>query len=102
MKRFQQMLIHGLVDETRSLYNRGDLNLEMPAVRAVGYRQVWDYLEGKIDLEMIAERGVIATRQLARRQLTWLRKEQQTEWFEATDPLLTERVFRHLEDAAKL
>jgi len=92
------MLKLGLVEETRSLYNRGDLDLDKPAIRAVGYRQVWQYLDGKIDLEDTAERAIIATRQLARRQLTWLRKEPNAEWFETTDTLLTDRVIRHLKD----
>ena len=101
-QRFQQMLKLGLVDETLSLYNRGDLDLDKPAIRAVGYRQIWEHLEGKTDVVEMAERAIIATRQLARRQLTWLRKEQNTEWFEATNPLLTDRVIRHLDDVAKL
>jgi tRNA dimethylallyltransferase len=100
-QRFQQMLKLGLVEESRSLYNRGDLDPQLPAIRAVGYRQVWDYLSGKTDYEDMAERAVIATRQLARRQLTWLRKEQHTEWYEATDPRLTNQVMRHLKTVAQ-
>lgn len=72
-RRFQLMLEQGLVDEVRRLYVRGDLHPELPAIRAVGYRQVWDYLEGKLDEVAMIERGIIATRQLAKRQLTWLR-----------------------------
>ncbi len=72
-KRFGKMLEAGLVDEVRRLYTRGDLHPDLPAIRAVGYRQVWDYLDGKLSHEEMIERGVIATRQLAKRQFTWLR-----------------------------
>ena len=99
-QRYQQMLKLGLIEETRALFERGDLHPQLPAIRAVGYRQVWDYLTGKTDYENMAERAVIATRQLARRQLTWLRKEQDSKWYEATDPQLTDQVMRHLEDVA--
>lgn len=72
-RRFMTMLEQGLVDEVRHLHQRGDLHPDLPAIRAVGYRQVWDYLDGKISRDEMAERGIIATRQLAKRQLTWLR-----------------------------
>lgn len=74
-KRFKLMLQHGLIDEVKTLLDRGDLHQDLPAVRAVGYRQVWEYLTGKIDYTEMEERGVIATRQLAKRQFTWLRSE---------------------------
>ena len=74
-KRFSQMLEQGFIDEVKTLRNRGDLHQDLPAIRAVGYRQVWDYLDGIIDYTEMQERGVIATRQLAKRQLTWLRSE---------------------------
>ena len=70
--RFHQMLEHGLVDEVRTLGNRGDLNADMPSMRCVGYRQTWEALVAG-DLSELPERGVAATRQLAKRQLTWLR-----------------------------
>jgi tRNA dimethylallyltransferase len=57
------------------MYRRGDLDPACPAVRAVGYRQVWAYLDGGIDYESMIEKGITATRQLAKRQMTWLRKE---------------------------
>lgn len=72
-QRFDQMLADGFVDEAKALFARGDLDASMPAVRAVGYRQAWDYLNGEYDLEEMRFRGVVATRQLAKRQLTWLR-----------------------------
>jgi tRNA dimethylallyltransferase len=75
------MLEGGLIDEVRTLYQRGDLNTNMPAIRAVGYRQVWEYLEGNISEIEMQEQGVAATRQLAKRQFTWLRRETDAEWF---------------------
>jgi tRNA dimethylallyltransferase len=73
--RFRQMLKTGLIEEVEALYRRGDLSEKMPSVRAVGYRQVWAYLAGEYDLETMTEKGIIATRQLAKRQFTWLRRE---------------------------
>lgn len=72
-QRFDQMIDNGFIEEVQALFQRGDLNEVMPSVRAVGYRQMWDYLDGKLTLDEARERGVIATRQLAKRQLTWLR-----------------------------
>jgi tRNA dimethylallyltransferase len=71
--RFSEMLVCGLIDEVESLYARSDIRRHLPSMRAVGYRQVWAYLEGKLDYDEMHERGIIATRQLAKRQLTWLR-----------------------------
>jgi tRNA dimethylallyltransferase len=71
--RFRKMVTSGLIDEVKKLYARGDLHPNLPAIRAVGYRQVWDYLDGRLDYNEMTERGIIATRQLAKRQLTWLR-----------------------------
>jgi tRNA dimethylallyltransferase len=70
--RFTQMLAAGLVDEVRTLGERGDLNADMPSMRCVGYRQTWAALVDG-DLDSLPERGIAATRQLAKRQLTWLR-----------------------------
>ena len=71
--RFAGMLQAGLVDELKALRKRYRLTAGMPSMRAVGYRQVWQYLEGELDADALAERAVAATRQLAKRQLTWLR-----------------------------
>jgi len=73
--RFKLMLQQGLVAEVEALYQRSDLTVSMPSVRAVGYRQVWSYLDGEIDAEEMQETAIIATRQLAKRQFTWLRRE---------------------------
>ena len=94
--RFEQMLEQGLVDEVRALYERGDLNPDLPAIRAVGYRQVWDYLEGKVDYETMKDKGIIATRQLAKRQITWLRSWDNVNWFDTDQPDLAEKVLNLL------
>lgn len=74
-QRFDQMLTQGVVDEVRRLLARGDLNTHLPAIRAVGYRQIWDYLINEIDYNQMHDRAIVATRQLAKRQMTWLRSE---------------------------
>jgi tRNA dimethylallyltransferase len=71
--RFHDMLSMGLVAEVEKLYRREDLSIDLPSIRSVGYRQVWKYLSGHYDYDAMIERGIIATRQLAKRQLTWLR-----------------------------
>jgi tRNA dimethylallyltransferase len=76
-RRFDHMLANGLVEEVERLYQRGDLNPELPAIRAVGYRQVWAMLSGSYGFETMRERAIIATAQLAKRQMTWLRKERE-------------------------
>ncbi|GAB1266951.1 tRNA (adenosine(37)-N6)-dimethylallyltransferase MiaA [Aurantivibrio infirmus] len=78
--RFDTMLDKGFEEEVRRLKARGDLHLDLPAMRAVGYRQMWDYLAGDIDYETMRERGVVATRQLAKRQFTWLRSWKSLQW----------------------
>ena len=72
-KRFHAMLAAGFIDEVERLYRRGDLHLDMPSMRAVGYRQAWQYLSGECGYEQMADKAIVATRQLAKRQLTWLR-----------------------------
>lgn len=74
--RFDLMTEAGFIDEVKALYERGDLHENLPAIRSVGYRQAWDYLTGKVNYEEMRSRAIIATRQLAKRQLTWLRSEQ--------------------------
>ena len=74
-QRFHKMLEQGLLAEVEKLFLRGDLNDTMPAIRAVGYREAWSYFQGDYDLAMMTEKAIIATRQLAKRQFTWLRRE---------------------------
>ncbi len=82
--RFQQMMLNGFLDEVRRLYDRGDLKAELPAIRAVGYRQLWRHLAGEGTLaESIAE-GILATRHLARRQLIWMRAEPALQWIDSS------------------
>ena len=71
--RFRNMLAAGFLEEVQTLYNRGDLHVDLPAIRAVGYRQAWDFIEGRLSYDEMIERGIIATRQLAKRQFTWLK-----------------------------
>ena len=78
--RFEQMMAAGFLDEVRSLHRRQDLHPAFPALRAVGYRQLWQHLEGEYSLEEAIQKGVAATRQLAKRQLTWLRKWPDLGW----------------------
>jgi tRNA dimethylallyltransferase len=80
--RFGQMMAAGFLEEVRALHQRGGLHPGLPAIRAVGYRQLWHYLEGECTLEEAVERGIAATRQLAKRQLTWLRKWPRLHWLE--------------------
>ncbi len=80
-RRFRQMMTEGLYQEVEKLYERPDLDESLPAVRAVGYRQLWQVLAGQWQLEEGVERAVFASRQLARRQLTWLRREDKIHWF---------------------
>ena len=93
-KRFEQMLRAGLVDEVRELQRAHQLDSQLPSMRAVGYRQVWDYLAGRITQEDLLFRGVVATRQLARRQLTWLRRESDLYWIDA-DVAAAQKQCRH-------
>ena len=74
-QRFDAMLAQGLIDEVRALRARGDLHPGLPSVRCVGYRQMWAHLDGEIDLAGAREQGIAATRQLAKRQITWLRAQ---------------------------
>src|SRR6201991_4741246 len=85
--RFHRMLTAGFLDEVRSLRGRGDLEARHSSMRAVGYRQLWAHLAGEYDLEEATRRGIIATRQLAKRQLTWMRSEQSLNWLDPDTPM---------------
>ncbi|MDX1635383.1 MAG: tRNA (adenosine(37)-N6)-dimethylallyltransferase MiaA [Marinobacter sp.] len=82
-RRFLQMLDQGFLDEVRALRARPDLTPDLPSMRCVGYRQAWQYLAGEYDYPTLVEKGIAATRQLAKRQLTWLRKWPGVDWLEA-------------------
>ena len=95
-QRFAGMLQRGLVDEVRGFFLRRDMHEGLSAMRLVGYRQVWAYLAGRLSYAEMRERAVIATRQLARRQLTWLRAEQDTTWFDSIGAGITQEVLQFL------
>lgn len=95
--RFLDMLRQGLIDEVQALYRRGDLTEKMPAIRAVGYRQVWAYLQGVDDFDTMTEKAIAATRQLAKRQFTWLRKETDAFSFETGAADLQAQVLARVE-----
>ncbi len=94
--RFKAMLEQGFVEEVKKLFHRGDLSDKIPSVRAVGYRQVWAYLLGEYNQETMIEKGIVATRQLAKRQITWLRREKDAMWFDSNQNNLFDRIIAHL------
>ncbi|GGO86031.1 tRNA dimethylallyltransferase [Marinobacterium nitratireducens] len=93
--RFDQMLEQGFVDEVEQvLFARGDLDPSFPSVRCVGYRQVWDYLEGRQDYAAMRYKGIVATRQLAKRQITWLRGWENLHWLDTDDGELLPKALK--------
>ena len=84
--RFERMLENGFIEEVQALRARGDLHEDLPAIRAVGYRQVWQYLAGETDYGQMVDAGIAATRQLAKRQLTWLRRWPDIQYIYAQGP----------------
>jgi len=96
--RFLDMLEHGFIDEVECLRQRGDLNLSMPSMRCVGYRQIWQYLEGELTREQMIDKAVAATRQLAKRQITWLRKQADATTFDCLN-YRKDAIFRQVEVA---
>jgi tRNA dimethylallyltransferase len=95
-QRFEQMMAAGFLDEVARLRARGDLHLDLPAMRAVGYRQLWRHLDGEYTLDEAIQRGVAATRQFAKRQLTWLRGEPDLHRFDPAKADLMDAVVRLL------
>ena len=91
--RFRAMLAAGFLDEMRGLFGRADLSGEHPSMRAVGYRQMWEFLQGRSSLSQAEEAAIVATRQLAKRQLTWLRRRSPDACFDAMHPNVADRVF---------
>ena len=100
--RFDGMLEAGLVDEVRRLMTHPKIQRSLPALRSVGYRQTWDYLAGDITLELLPEKGKAATRQLARRQLTWLRSESDAVWLDPTESDFSSRLANLVKEHLKL
>jgi tRNA dimethylallyltransferase len=96
--RFDAMMERGLLAEVRRLHARGDLHRDLPALRAVGYRQLWEHLAGECDLDTARRNAIHATRRLAKRQLTWLRTEPGAEWLEPFAPETLETLVRRVKD----
>lgn len=99
--RYKLMMSAGFLDEVRALFEREDCHVDLPAIRAVGYRQAWAYLDGEYDQETLVEKAIIATRQMAKRQLTWLRAQQDGVWFDSGSGLPVEQVVSYVEQELK-
>ncbi len=89
------MMDEGFLAEVARLRGRGDLHPGLPSMRAVGYRQLWQHLDGDCDHEEAVRRGIVATRRYAKRQLTWLRSESGVTWFDSNAPRLAELARAH-------
>jgi tRNA dimethylallyltransferase len=98
--RFRGMVDQGLVAEVEALRGRGDLTLAMPSMRAVGYRQVWQYIAGDLAFDAMVEQGIIATRQLAKRQITWLRSWENLQDFDSENPETLELILKFVDRIA--
>lgn len=95
-ERFHRMLEQGLIGEVEGLFRRGDLGPDKPSIRCVGYRQVWSYLAGEVDYPTMVRQGITATRQLAKRQFTWLRSEPDAHRLDSLDTHLLDKVLKWL------
>ncbi|MDO8827875.1 tRNA (adenosine(37)-N6)-dimethylallyltransferase MiaA [Methylophaga sp.] len=91
-KRYQMMMHAGFIEEVKELRARGDLHAALPSIRAVGYRQAWSFLNGDYDETTFIEKAIIATRQMAKRQLTWLRAQNDGVWFDSGKDLPGKQV----------
>lgn len=101
-QRFRAMLEQGFVEEVEALRRRSDLHAGLPSIRAVGYRQVWEYLDGELSRDEMVERGIIATRQLAKRQFTWLRGWDGLQWLDSLACDNLSRALKYLESVSIL
>jgi len=101
-QRFRVMLEQGFVEEVEALRRRSDLHAGLPSIRAVGYRQVWEYLDGELSRNDMVERGIIATRQLAKRQFTWLRGWENLHWLDSLACDNLSRALKYLESVSIL
>lgn len=95
-QRFRAMVEQGFVQEVEALRSRSDLHAGLPSIRAVGYRQMWEYLDGELSRDEMVERGIIATRQLAKRQFTWLRGWDDVHWLDSLACDNLSRVLKYL------
>jgi tRNA dimethylallyltransferase len=96
------MLEQGFIEEVEALRRRRDLHAGLPSIRAVGYRQAWDYLDGVLTRDEMEERGIIATRQLAKRQFTWLRSWSDLYWLDSLDCDNLPRTLKYLRSVSIL
>jgi len=101
-QRFDDMLAHGFLDEMKALRQRGDLTADLPAMRCVGYRQAWEAMDGSMPMSELRDRGVFATRQLAKRQLTWLRGLPQRHTLQADGPAVLEQALQWVDGHLRL
>lgn len=97
-RRYQSMVAKGFIDEVKALRRRKDCHPDLPSIRAVGYRQAWSHLAGEYDQEEMIEKAIIATRQMAKRQLTWLRAQPDGVWFDSGADLPLEQVASYICD----
>ncbi|WP_144983505.1 tRNA (adenosine(37)-N6)-dimethylallyltransferase MiaA [Halomonas sp. C22] len=98
-QRFDAMLDEGLIDEVAALKKRKDIHAGLPSMKSVGYRQVWEYLDGEYDRDELVSRGVIATRQLAKRQLTWLRSWSALRWIDTQQPDTLDKLLKFVRES---
>lgn len=96
--RFKLMLEQGFLDEMKTLMAEARNHQDLPSMRSVGYRQAWEHLEGKTSTDEFIFKGIAATRQLAKRQLTWLRKEQGAIWLDPMEPDYLEKLQQYVDD----
>lgn len=101
-QRFTEMLRVGLVEEVRRLHDRSDLHADLPAIRAVGYRQIWQHLDGRVSLEAARENAIVATRHLARRQLIWLRADDEVRCLDPLEPAARAHIEQEVERLSAL
>ena len=94
--RLQQMFVAGFLDEVKYLFDRGDLHSNLPSIRSVGYRQIWEYLSGNVGYDEMYEQILAATRQLAKRQMTWLRTWPVDTWLESDDPQVFDEALKYI------
>ncbi len=85
-QRFNAMIKQGFVEEVRAFYVREDMHSELPSMKSVGYQQVWQYLDGQLNHNEMVEHAINATRQFAKRQVTWLRRWPELQWIDVCDP----------------
>lgn len=90
--RYHDMIEQGLLQEVEKLYQRPELHPGLPSIRCVGYRQLWSYLDGEVSLDLAIEQAIATTRQLAKRQLTWLRSEPERQQFNCQNPQAAEQI----------